>query len=230
MSPTRDRRHQAFLAGVPDLEQFPFDQWARMLNLAWRRPDRTLLVGGDPAGYAPLRRAIAAYLWTARAVRCTPDQVIIVAGVQQGIGLASHVLLDEGDKVWIEDPCYTGVHGALAGSGATTVAVPVDDQGLDVAAGERLGPDARLVCVTPSHHYPLGITMSWRAGSNCSTGPNATMPGSWKTTTTASFVMPGDRWPRSRDWITQAASSTPAVSPRSCFHRSGWVIWSCRRA
>ncbi len=160
MAPKRDRRHQAFLAGVPDLESFPFDQWARLLNLAWRRPDRTLLVGNDPGGYAPLRRAIAAYLWTARAVRCTPEQVIIVAGAQQGIGLAANVLLDHGDPVWIEDPSYSGVRSALAGAGAKTVPIQVDGQGIDVAEGERQSPDARLVCVTPSHHFPLGITMS----------------------------------------------------------------------
>ncbi|MEM7122412.1 MAG: PLP-dependent aminotransferase family protein [Pseudomonadota bacterium] len=160
MAPGRDRRHQAFLAGVPDLEHFPFDQWARLLSLAWRRPDRTLLVGGDAGGYAPLRRAIAGYLWTARAVRCAPEQVIIVAGVQQGIRLTADALLDHGDQVWIEDPSYPGVRGALAGAGAATIAVTIDDQGIDVAAGERLAPGARLVCVTPSHHYPLGTTMS----------------------------------------------------------------------
>ncbi len=160
MAPLRNRRHQAFLAGVPDLEHFPFDQWARLLNLAWRRPDRALLVGNDPGGYAPLRRAIAGYLWTVRAVRCAPEQVVIVAGAQQGIGLAANVLLDHGDAVWIEDPSYSGVRSALAGAGVKTVAVQIDDQGIDVTEGEKRSPGARLVCVTPSHHFPLGVTMS----------------------------------------------------------------------
>ena len=160
LAPVRDRRHRAFLSGVPDLEQFPFETWARLLNLAWRRPDRDLLATGGPGGYAPLRHAIASYLWTARAVRCDADQVIVVAGVQQGIALASHVLLDEGDKVWVEDPCYPGVRGALAGAGVEANAIPVDADGLDVKYGERHQPGARFVCVTPSHHYPLGTTMS----------------------------------------------------------------------
>ena len=160
LAPIRDRRQRAFLSGVPDLEQFPFDQWARLLNLAWRRPARDLLAGVGPGGYAPLRAAIASYLWTARAVRCEPDQVIVVAGVQQGIALAAQVLLEDGDRAWVEDPCYPGIKGALAGAGVRTTAVAVDGEGLDVAEGERLQASARFVCVTPSHHYPLGVTMS----------------------------------------------------------------------
>jgi GntR family transcriptional regulator/MocR family aminotransferase len=160
LAPVRDRRHRAFVTGVPDLEHFPFEPWARLMNTAWRRPGRELLAGVGPAGYAPLRAAIASYLWTARGVRCAADQVIVVAGAQHGIGLAGQVLLDAGDPVWVEDPCYPGVKGALAGAGVKTAAVPVDDEGLDVKAGEDLEPGARLVCVTPSHHYPLGVTMS----------------------------------------------------------------------
>ena len=160
LAPARDRRHRAFVTGVPDLEQFPFDQWARLMNVAWRRPGRELLAGVGPGGYAPLRRAIASYLLTARAVRCQADQVIVVAGVQQGIALAAQVLLDAGDKVWIEDPGYPGIKGAFAGAGTLTVAVPVDGEGLDIARGAKVAPGARFVCVTPSHHYPLGVTMS----------------------------------------------------------------------
>jgi GntR family transcriptional regulator/MocR family aminotransferase len=130
------------------------------MNLAWRRPDRDLLAGVGSGGYAPLRRAIASYLLTARAVRCEADQVIIVAGVQQGIALAAQALLDAGDRAWVEDPCYPGIKGALAGAGVVTVAVPVDGEGLDVKEGARRAGDARFVCVTPSHHYPLGVTMS----------------------------------------------------------------------
>lgn len=160
MAPPRARRHRAFAVGVPEMGEFPFELWSRLLAQSWRRPDTTTQVPGDPAGLPGLRAAIARYLATARAVVCDPDQVIVTSGVQQGIGLACQVLLDAGDTVWVEDPGYPGVNGALAGAGMTLAAVPVDAEGLDVAAGEAGAPGARLACVTPSHHYPLGTVMS----------------------------------------------------------------------
>ena len=160
LAPPRARRHRAFAVGVPELGEFPFELWSRLLGQSWRRPDMTAQVPGDAAGLPGLRAAIARYLATARAVVCDPEQVIVTSGVQQGIGLACQVLLDPGDKVWVEDPGYPGVHGALAGAGMKLAPVPVDAEGLDVAAGEAGASDARLACVTPSHHYPLGTVMS----------------------------------------------------------------------
>jgi GntR family transcriptional regulator/MocR family aminotransferase len=86
--------------------------------------------------------------------------VIVVNGSQQGLDLAARVLLDPGDAAWLEDPGYTGVRAALLGAGARVVPVPLDGEGLSVADGERLAPDARMACVTPSHQYPTGVTMS----------------------------------------------------------------------
>jgi GntR family transcriptional regulator/MocR family aminotransferase len=151
---------RAFRPGVPALDEFPFGVWRRISGSVWRRPSGELLGYGDPAGYWPLRREISAHLATARAVRCDPEQVIVVSGSQQALDLASRVLLDPGDAVWVEDPGYMGARGALAGSGARLVPVPVDDEGLVVAAGIQREPGARLACVTPSHQYPLGVTMS----------------------------------------------------------------------
>jgi GntR family transcriptional regulator/MocR family aminotransferase len=96
----------------------------------------------------------------ARAVHCDAQQVLIVSGSQQALDLAARLLLDEGDAVWMEDPCYLGARGALAGAGAHLMPVPVDAEGLDVAAGVARAPHARLAYVTPSHQYPLGVTMS----------------------------------------------------------------------
>jgi GntR family transcriptional regulator/MocR family aminotransferase len=93
-------------------------------------------------------------------VRCDPEQVIVVSGSQQALDLASRVLLDPGDAVWVEDPGYIGARGALSGSGARLVSVPADEEGLVVEAGIQREPGARLACVTPSHQYPLGVTMS----------------------------------------------------------------------
>lgn len=148
-----------FSPALPELARFPFDEWARLLARHWRYPKQEFLVGGDAAGYAPLRAAIAAYLGAARAVRCDPEQVLIVSGAQQALDLATRVLIDPGDAVWIEDPGYAGIRGALAASGASLVPVPLDADGIDVAAGRRRAPQARLAIVTPSHQYPLGLTM-----------------------------------------------------------------------
>jgi GntR family transcriptional regulator/MocR family aminotransferase len=149
-----------FSPALPELARFPFDDWARLLAKHWRYPKHEFLVGGDAAGYAPLRAAIAAYLGAARAVTCDADQVMIVSGAQPALDLATRVLIDPGDEVWIEDPGYAGIRGALIASGAALAPVPLDGEGLDVTAGRRRAPAARLAIVTPSHQYPLGVTMS----------------------------------------------------------------------
>ena len=157
----RDRGSpRAFRPGVPALDEFPDAAWRRISRKVWRRPSGKLLGYGDPAGYRPLREAIAGYLGASRAVRCVPEQVIVVSGSQQALDLAARVLLDPGDAVWVEDPGYMGARGALSGAGARLVPVPVDGEGLGVAVGVAREPDARLACVTPSHQYPLGVTMS----------------------------------------------------------------------
>lgn len=153
------RQTPAFAIGLPDLDGFPFDIWSRLMTKAWRRPPRELLAHAEPAGYLPLRRAVVEYLRTARGVRCEPEQVIMVAGVQQAISLACHVLLDEGDTALMEEPGYPGVRGALLGAGVRTASAPVDAEGLYIDTGAAAAPHARLVCVAPSHQYPLGVTM-----------------------------------------------------------------------
>jgi GntR family transcriptional regulator/MocR family aminotransferase len=153
-------RPVAFRPGLPALDAFPFALWARLVARRYRRPPAELLSYGDPAGYRPLREAIAGYLGESRAVRCRPEQVLVVTGAQQAIDLTARVLLDPGDAVWVEDPGYIAGRGSLRGAGAELVPVPVDAQGLDVAAGVAAAPAARMVYVTPSHQYPLGVTMS----------------------------------------------------------------------
>lgn len=160
MAPPRARRHRAFAVGVPALDAFPFAHWSRLMGQAWRGPGVGTLALGAPAGLDALRAAIARYLAVARAVACSPDQVIVTSGIQQGIGLTCQSLLNRGDRAWVEDPGYPGVRGALAGAGVDTVPVLVDAEGLDIEAGKALAGDARLACVTPSHHYPLGTVMS----------------------------------------------------------------------
>ncbi len=151
---------RAFRPSLPALDRFPRDVWARLSARRWRQASSDLLGYGDAAGYTPLREAIANYLASARGVQCAPEQVIVVAGSQQAIDLAARILLDRDDALWIEEPGYLGARAVFVGVGARLVPVPVDAQGLDVRAGMSRAPDARMVYVSPSHQFPLGVSMS----------------------------------------------------------------------
>ncbi len=147
--------------GAPALPEFPFDMWARLSARHYRHaPLDTFLGGQTQAGYGPLRGAIASYLRSARAVACEPEQVVITGGAQQSLFIAAFLLLNPGDKVWVENPGYGGAFAALYGAGATFVPVSVDDSGLCVRQGIERASDARMAYVTPSHQFPLGSTMS----------------------------------------------------------------------
>ncbi len=154
------RRPEAFYPGLPALELLPLETWRKLLDKRVSRPRRGDLGYGHPGGYGPLRMVIAEYLAASRGVRCRPEQVIVVSGSQQGIDLATRLLVDEGEQVWIEDPGYSGARSAFQAAGAEVVPVPVDDEGLMVSEGVRRAPSARLAFVTPSHQYPLGSAMS----------------------------------------------------------------------
>lgn len=165
----------AFRSGIPALDLFPVKVWAQIISKCLRQASSELLVYGHPAGYQPLREAIASYLGAVRAIHCRPEQVVIVSGSQQGLDLAARVLLDPGDPAWVEDPGYLGARGALLGAGASLIPVPVDKEGLQVSVGIARCKDARMVCVTPSHQNPLGVTMGlsrrlellkWAGGSD----------------------------------------------------------------
>jgi GntR family transcriptional regulator/MocR family aminotransferase len=149
-----------FRPGAPAYDASVITRWGQLTARRWGGVGRHLLDYGDPLGFAPLREAIATYLREARAVRCEAEQVVVVSGSQHGLDLAARLLLDAGDRAWIEDPGYLGARGALLAAGARLVPVPVDAAGLDVARAMRVAPDARLAYVTPSHQYPLGVTMS----------------------------------------------------------------------
>lgn len=149
-----------FRPGLPAIDEFPSEVWARLLARYWRHPSRHLSAYGHSAGYRPLRKAIAEYVREARGVRCDAEQVIVVAGSQQGLDLAARVLLDPGDSIWIEDPGYIGARGAFLAAGARLIPVPIDREGIDVASAIAVNETARMVYVTPSHQYPLGVVMS----------------------------------------------------------------------
>ncbi|HET7463460.1 MAG TPA: PLP-dependent aminotransferase family protein [Longimicrobium sp.] len=155
----REGGPRPFRLGVPDHDAFPAELWGQLLSRRWSRSGRELLAAGDPRGYPPLRQAIAEYVAAARAVRCTPDQVIVTGGAQPALSLAARTLLDPGDTAWVEEPGYGAVKAAFLGVGARMVPVPVGPGGIRVDEGMRRAPEARLACVTPSNQHPLGGAM-----------------------------------------------------------------------
>jgi len=158
--PPRTSAGYAFLGGMPALDAFPHALWGRLLARQWRRSYQSFFGYRDPAGYWPLREAVAGYLGAARGVRCSPEQIVIVAGSQQALDLSARLLLEPGDAAWVEDPGYPNARGALAAAGARLVPVPVDSKGLMVEQGVARRADARLAYVTPANQFPLGVSMS----------------------------------------------------------------------
>ena len=159
-APMPTRRHRAFMPGLPAIDEFPFDVWARCAASAQRAGAHRLFGLSEPAGDLRLREAIAGYLKMARAVDCEADQVFVLAGAQDGIDLVCRSVLKIGDHVVVEEPGYTGLKHVLASCGAVLRPQPVDSEGLTPPHGRSDWRSVRLVCVTPSHQFPLGITMS----------------------------------------------------------------------
>ncbi|MGH7713577.1 MAG: PLP-dependent aminotransferase family protein, partial [Gemmatimonadaceae bacterium] len=149
-----------FALGVPALDAFPWKIWAQLTARFWRKAPAETLLYGDAAGYTPLRVAVAQHVRQARGIDCSAEQVFIVEGSQQGLDLATRLVVDPGDEVWVEDPGYVGARAAIESGGATLVPVPVDEDGLDVNIGRQRAPTARAAYVTPSHQYPLGVTLT----------------------------------------------------------------------
>ena len=160
--PPRPVESLPLCTGIPALDHFPWSDWARITARLHRERPLDALGHGDPQGERKLREAIAQYLAAARGIACAAEQILVVAGSQQGIDLTARTLARPGDAIWIEEPGYPVGRAALQAAALERVPVPVDAEGIDVAAGARLAPAARLALVTPSHHYPLGFTMSLR--------------------------------------------------------------------
>ena len=158
--PPTASKPRPFLAEAPALDVFPYQLWSRLVVRQARRIPVNTFMYQDSAGYRPLREAIAAHVAISRQVHCTPGQVMIVPGSQGALDLAARMLINVGDPAWIEDPGYSGARGAFVGAGAHIIPVPVDDEGLMVSVGISRAPQARLVYLTPSHQFPLGVTMS----------------------------------------------------------------------
>jgi GntR family transcriptional regulator/MocR family aminotransferase len=144
-----------FRTGLPDSILFPHETWRRLLNRELR--SNTAGVYDHPAGHRGLREAIARHIGVSRGLQVSADDVTITSGAQQALDLIARALVEPGERVALEDPGYAPPRFLFNSLGARVQGVPVDEEGIVVDAIAR---DTRLVYVTPSHQYPLGVTMS----------------------------------------------------------------------
>ncbi len=152
------RPTRAFRANLPAVDLFPGALWMKTTLHCLRQISISSLMGCGPSGYMPLRRAIAGYLSTSRGVRCVPEQIAIVSGVQEALDLTARLLLNPGDRVCVENPGYPGAVQLFRAHGAKIFAARIDEEGIDIS---RLPARAvRLIYVTPGHQFPLGTTMT----------------------------------------------------------------------
>lgn len=149
-----------FHYGAVSAADFPADIWRRLLLREVRRRAGRPYLYESPQGLPELRAALSDYLGRARAVRARPEQIVIVNGSQQAIDLTLRVLVDPGDAVVVEDPCYAGARLAIAAYGARLVGAPVDRDGLDTAHLPPPDVAARVAFVTPSHQFPTGAVLT----------------------------------------------------------------------
>lgn len=150
--------YSPFHPGIPDLKQFPYRQWAKHLESTWKKPEAAMLCKPDPAGWYPLRKEISRHLLAWRGIRCSAAQVFITSGSAETFRLIGRALLTEGDSVYIEDPGYAPMRTALLDAKLSVIHSRVDSLGFDIHAAQRLGR-AKAAIVTPSRHYPLGMTL-----------------------------------------------------------------------
>ena len=150
----------AFGVGQVAFDQFPLQIWSNLVAGHCRNMDAKSFHYGESIGSMALRKTVASYLRTTRALHCEAEQIAIVSGSQQALEISARLILDPGSSVWIEDPGYSFARDAFAMTGCRLVPVPVDKEGLDVAAGIKRCRKARAAFVTPSHQFPLGVTMS----------------------------------------------------------------------
>lgn len=151
---------RTFEADRVDAGLFPAAVWARLAAKRARWHELRLPQGLEWQGLAPLRELLAQQLPLTRGIRCEAEQIVIVPGTRQAIDLLARLLLNPGEEAWVEDPGAPAVAALLTTAGARVVAVPVDEQGLQVDAALRLAPRARLAFTTAAAQMPLGPPMS----------------------------------------------------------------------
>jgi GntR family transcriptional regulator/MocR family aminotransferase len=151
----------SLISGIPAVDEFPIAVWERLRAQILAKKGAHLLRYASNRGDADLRKAIAAYLCDFRGARCHPDQIVVVGGMQQAMLISAMALLNPGEAAWIEDPGYHQARRAFVFAGATVVPRPIDEEGIVIARPGKQTPP-RIIYTTPSHQFPLGVTMSFR--------------------------------------------------------------------
>ncbi|MEM8735089.1 MAG: PLP-dependent aminotransferase family protein, partial [Planctomycetota bacterium] len=150
---------EPFCPGEPALDSFPIEVWSKIVRSIWKKVNAFDLSYGEPGGQYLLKKTVADYLQSQRGVRCETRQVMIVNGTQQAVELVSRVLINPKDKVLFENPGYASAREAFEKQDACIAPMNVDQNGAVVEEGIRRAPKAKLAYVTPSHQYPIGVTM-----------------------------------------------------------------------
>lgn len=151
----------AFTPGLPAFDHFPIKKWVRLLAAQAQCMQPEIASSNSHlGGYGPLREALASYLRTSRMVTCHPDQVLVVSSARAGFDVVCRLLVDPGSSCLMEEPGYITAKDVMRAAGLRITPVPVDAEGLCILEGERSDPAARLAYVTPSHQYPMGVSLS----------------------------------------------------------------------
>src|SRR5262249_23544211 len=150
----------SLVPGLPAVDEFPIDIWERLRSQVLAQKGTHLLRHASSRGDAELRKAVATYLCDFRGARCHPDQILIVGGMQQAMLISAMALLDQGEPVWIEDPGFHQARRVFILARARVFPKPTDQEGIVIARSAR-EKQPKIIHVTPSHQYPLGMTMSF---------------------------------------------------------------------
>jgi GntR family transcriptional regulator/MocR family aminotransferase len=158
---TLDDSSIAFRPGLPPLDIFPVTQWKKQINKYWQFIKASELSYHSEAGVEPLRKSIANYLNLTRNVKCEHGQVFIVGGSLQSLFLIGSFMLNPGDGVFMENPTFPNVHSVFRGLRANISGINLDAEGIDIeSAKRRKAKNTKLIHVTPSCQYPMGMQMS----------------------------------------------------------------------
>ncbi|MBI1650896.1 PLP-dependent aminotransferase family protein [Hyphomicrobium sulfonivorans] len=149
-----------FAPGVPDTRSFPLSLWERMQRQVLKEVGTQALLHSSPQGAEPLRQAIADYVNLERGARASADRVLVLTSSQQAMMLCASMLLDPGERIFIEDPAYYGARNAFDAAGLECIPVSVDRQGVMVDSILSDPRRAKAIYLTPSHQFPTGATLS----------------------------------------------------------------------
>ncbi|NCT10769.1 MAG: PLP-dependent aminotransferase family protein [Flavobacteriia bacterium] len=151
----------AFRPGLPPLDVFPINQWKKLLNSYWRHIKSSGLSYSKSTGQLELKKSICNYLNVSRNVKCKPTQLVVTSGSLQSLYLIANTLINKGDAVVLENPLFPNVHSVFRSSQAKLIAIPIDNEGIDIKKlPSKSDENPKLIHVTPSNQYPLGVKMS----------------------------------------------------------------------